>query len=176
MSDSLFYLVVAVLAGFYLVRGIRHRRRLLRQMPEAARGARIGPVPGYSRLGGRNVQWAPDEAAPPGLGQTWEPICMETIHAGRRSRLVLSLRQVDEMESTAKFNIMKTLAQRLARRTGALVVAVQFGGDSNAVDPDAILILARDGRGWTGTSTNAAVTARLPGHDDFRMEARDTGP
>ena len=175
MSDALFYLMLVVLAGFYLWRSFRRRRELLKRLPEAARGARVGPIPGYSRLPGKHVQWAPDEASPPGLGKTWEPLCMETVHAGRRSRIVLSLRRVAEMEPTDQFSIMKTLARRLVRRTGALVVAVQFESERSSTDPEAVLIFASDGRGWTGTTSDAAVTAHLPGRDDFRLGVRDMG-
>ena len=169
MSDALFYLIVALVAGMYLWRSYRRRKELLARLPDAARGARVGPVPGYSRLPGKNVQWTPDEPQPPGLGKTWEPVCMETIHAGKRSRLVLSLRRIAEMAPTDQFSVMKTLAQRLVRRTGALVVAVQFESLSSYAEPEAVLIFARDGRGWTGTTTDAALTAHLPGREDFRL-------
>lgn len=169
MSDRWFYIILMVAVAVYLVRVNRRRRAAYRSMPPSIEGARQGPVPGYSLLPGKALQWNPVEAPPIGLGETWEVTSVETVHAGRRTRWVLTLRALQTLEPTQQFTIMKALAERILRHTMGLVAAVQFQDSPNNA-PDAMFVLSRDGRGWTGTAQGVFITARLPGRTDFRVE------
>ncbi len=168
MSDRLFYLILAVVIGSYLYRVNKRRRRVTRAMPPLAEGEQRGPMPGYSRLPGEHIRWSPNTPPPAGLDVTWKPLSMETLHAGRRTRLVLTVELLDEISVPDRFTLLRTLAQRIMSGTSTIVAAVRMlpPGQNEA---DSVMILARDGRGWTGTGEGATVTARLPDRGDFRM-------
>ena len=126
----------------------------------------MGPVPGYSYLPGKSMRWDPDDP-PAGLDKAWECVSAETVNAGSRRRMVLTLR-VKERDRTDQFTVMKTLAGRIQKRSGFAVVAIQVL-DTNNQQVESTLVYAPDGRGWTGTGSDAAVTAVLPGKTAFRM-------
>jgi hypothetical protein len=168
MPDSLFYLVLVGAAGLYLYSVLRRRRAALAGLPGAARGVRHGPVPGYAYMPGEVLRFDPKEPLQSGQGE-WEPVSLETLHAGARSRLVLSVRVQGAPESAELFTLLKTLALRVQRRTQAHVVAVraeQADGEASSQ-----LVYAPDGLGWTGTATDAAITAELAGREPFRQVA-----
>lgn len=112
------------------------------------------------------MRWDPDDP-PAGLNKTWECISAETVNAGPRRRMVLTLK-VKERDRTDQFTVMKTLARRIQERSGFAVIAIQVL-DANDKAIESTLVFAPDGTGWTGTSSDATVTAVLPGKAAFRM-------
>jgi hypothetical protein len=169
MPDSLFYLVLVMVAGILIFRAVERRRARLRAFPDLARGARYGPVPGYAYLPGGLVRWDPDRP-PRGLGKTWQPKSLETIHAGRRTRLVLTL-EVYEMAPAERVGLMKDLARRLQDRTGFRVVAVRLAARGSQQADQGELVFSPDGGGWTGTASDATVSVKLPEREPFRLQA-----
>ena len=166
MSDSLFYLLFAVVIGLFLSARRRQRRAVLAASPELSDGARRGPVPGYSYLPGSLMTWDPTNP-PPGIGEKWEPVSLETLHAGRRTRLVLTIR-TDESQPTERFSMMGNLAGRIMARTPVQVLAIEIEGSGHRGSE--VMITARNGRGWTGTGLDAPVTVDLADRKSFRME------
>jgi hypothetical protein len=168
MSDPLFYLVLAVAVGYWLWSVNRRKREALRNQPELAAGAHVGPVPGYSYLPGALMRWDP-ENMPTGLDETWHPISLETLHAGKRTRFVLTI-TTTEPAPTARFSIMRMLANRILERTNVQVLAIEIAAGADPSKPE-ILVVAKDGRGWTGTGVEAFITARLSDRGSFRVTA-----
>ncbi len=168
MSDALFYIVIIVVALVYLSRASRRRAAALRAQPAWADGARVGPLPGYSYMPGEGVRFDPLNPPPPGLDERWKVLSAETAHAGKRLRLVFTI-EADGIEGTELFTLMRSLAQRLQHKTRFHAVAVEVMGDGS---PRALIVLAADGRGWTGTTQEAAITAELPERSPFRLAAR----
>jgi hypothetical protein len=145
----------------------RQRRAAASELGGAGRGARRGPVPGYSYMPASLIRWDPSEP-PIGLDDSWQAESIETLHSARRSRVVLSIRAAN-LTHTEHFSLMKTLAQRLQRRTNADVITVQLLGATADSEPEGMLVYAPDGRGWTGTAQEAVLTASLPDREAFRM-------
>lgn len=163
MPDSVFYLLLVAVAAFYLTGAARRRRALMAGLPGAVPGARRGPVPGYAFMPGGALRLEADSQT-----ADWKPVSIETLHAGARTRLILTVRPRGELDATESFTLMKTLAQRVQKRTRAAVVAVQLAPETE--DPEAAtLVYAPDGRGWTGTGVDAELTANLRGRAPLRL-------
>lgn len=168
MPDFIFYLLIIGVTAYWLWSVMRRRRAALASLPGASKGVKRGPVPGYSYLPGESLRFDPSEPLQPGLGH-WEPISLETLHAGSRSRLVLSVRASEPLQGAELFTLLKTLAIRIQRKTRAQVVAVRV--EEADGEASAVLVLSPDGRGWTGTAKEAELTAELPGREPFRLAA-----
>jgi hypothetical protein len=81
---------------------------------EAAREAKVGPIPGYSYLPGSAIRWDPRDPPPRGLGERWRVLSVETLHLFgprglRRARLVLRIAH-EALEDTDLVQLARELA------------------------------------------------------------------
>ncbi len=175
MPDYLLILLLLGVAVAYAWRAQTRRVAVMRRaeaLGEAAREAKVGPIPGYSYLPGSAIRWDPRDPPPRGLGERWRVLSVETLHLFgprglRRARLVLRIAH-EALEDTDLVQLARELAGRLARRMRVQVVAVQAESPRYEGD-EAVLIYAPDGRGWTGMSEGAELSIHIPGREAFRL-------
>ena len=107
-----------------------------------------GRLPGYSYTLGASIGLDASVVALP--AGDWHPTRLETLHAGERTRLILSLsidRRPDPPDPLWDF--LDRLAREVQQRSEADVVLLQA---TPAADPEAQweYLLAPDGAGWWG--------------------------
>ena len=133
-----------------------------------APGSRVGPVPGYVYMPGEAIRWDTAYRLPDGLGDEWWPLSIETIHAGSRQRIVLSIGHYP-MERGQLFTLLKQLTSRIHMRTTVQAVAIEARLRDAGEEHVASLIYSADGQGWTGTADGVEYSCYIPGEPAFRF-------
>jgi hypothetical protein len=156
-SNTLFWLVgLLVLVGYVGTLIYLHSRG---RAPDGE--FHSGRLPGYSYTLGANVGLDTSVVALP--EGDWYPTRLETLHAGERTRLILSLsidRQPDNPDALLDF--LQRLGREIRERSEADVVLLQARPTD---DPESQweYLLAPDGAGWWGRErVETALRSPLP--------------
>jgi hypothetical protein len=168
---------VAGAIGYFLWSLNRRRRLALARVSSNIEGYRQGPVPGYSYIPGSSL---PVSELFEHLDDALSLTSLETLHAGARTRAVLTLSRAGPLPSEVIFTAMKRLATTVAQSRPFKVIAVEVKGaaegrtaahHNDAASVEARLVFATDGKGWTGTCSDVYLTVQLPDRAPFRMPA-----
>lgn len=121
-----------------------------------------GQVRGYSRARSETIDLRDGERhfGPP-ESRPWRVWSAETIHAGERRRVVTRLVWTTELSDDERLALATQVAQVAQAGAGCEVTAVEWtegvGAEDENATPTHVVILSRDGRGWTGRAKDTVL-------------------
>ncbi len=144
-------------------------------------GLRRWQGPGSDRLAGMSYALAPAEAVEAEALELPSFVSIETCEffgAGKRDRVVLTLKQGSSSQSVAEIaRVLEVTSERLLALSGAHIVVVELGRRSHGPsDADNwVAVRTQDGKGWHGVLPVGTFFIEGPKHLNLNGDQRWEG-
>ena len=131
---------------------------------------RRGPVPGYARFPGPSLRPDLFDSVPAPDGLARSILSFETFGVPGRPRVCLRIAIPGAPDETSTIAHLTAMANALRTRLQVAAIAIEWHDDLEVEDTEdakAVVILAQDGRGWSGVPGQPALTIIPPSGEAY---------